>query len=390
MDLVPQDVARWRREMINWTRTSGPEWYKFMIDIGQQNVRPVGPSGPAGAWLAQQEVKRLSEATLSFFDQDTCDIVSGAFGSMPAFAPVATDLPSPSGFVMFAKPIMGREVTETAAARNLIDMIDKSVRPENSGLIDEFSRRMDANGNDPDQVVLDMARDLAPDDDQLAETIRNEIAAAVNLPARRRNEMLLGSSVRIVGASWSAADMGADPRYRAGGVWISFYSSSNLDGVVDDLDLLARCRNIMPQIAVDNETIVPWCPSPDDRDDYLLDDTKTTSQWVKMLLAAFRIGQQRALCTEVVERCQRAERRRNERDGIPARDINVVRLRPRRSASTAAPGTGTKHSYRYPVSPHWRQQWYPSIRDHRPILIAQHIRGPEGAELRHADRVTVL
>ena len=45
---------------------------------------------------------------------------------------------------------------------------------------------------------------------------------------------------------------------------------------------------------------------------------------------------------------------------------------------------GSKHSYRYPVRGHWRNQWYPSVQGNKPIWIAEHIRGPQTAPLHDA------
>ena len=42
---------------------------------------------------------------------------------------------------------------------------------------------------------------------------------------------------------------------------------------------------------------------------------------------------------------------------------------------------GRKHTYRYPVRGHWRNQWYPSTQSHKPIWIEDHIRGPHSAPL---------
>lgn len=385
MDFVPQDVARWRREMIDWTKREGPEWYSAMISLGQQRIKPQCHPALAGQFLANAEVKRLRDAQLCFFDPETCDILSGAFGSMPPFAPIATDLPSPSGFVMFAKPIMDRDPVEGSAARKIFDTMEISHKPECSSLINEVTKRVEL-GQDLDQIVHDLAAELYPDEPDAAAVI----AKVVNLPMRKSNERLIKERVQIVGASWSPAEVADNDRYRCGGVWISFYSKSNLD-VIEDSALLHKCRQFMPLITVDNEAIVPWCPDDAERDDYLLGSDHVTDRWARMLFAAFRIGRQRSMCTETVERCQRAERRRGEQVGVPPRDITVVRLRARhRQQGEHAAGTGTKHSYRYPVSTHWRQQWYPSLQDNRPILILQHIRGPEGAEIRHTDRVTVL
>jgi hypothetical protein len=39
------------------------------------------------------------------------------------------------------------------------------------------------------------------------------------------------------------------------------------------------------------------------------------------------------------------------------------------------------------VRGHWRQQWYPSIQDHRPVWIAPHRKGPEDAPMLGGEKV---
>lgn len=173
---------------------------------------------------------------------------------------------------------------------------------------------------------------------------------------------------------------------------MSFYSSSDLSQVVHDEVELARVRRVMPGLMIDNEAVVPWYPGEGDRQPFLLPaDTSTTYGWARLMFATFRLGGQSGLCEKVGQRTERPERRRTERAGLPARDVTVVRLRGSdRRDSSAVAGTGVRHGHRYPVRGHWRNHWYPSVQDHRPIWIDQHIRGPEGTELHGGDRVTVV
>jgi hypothetical protein len=70
--------------------------------------------------------------------------------------------------------------------------------------------------------------------------------------------------------------------------------------------------------------------------------------------------------------------------------INVVQLRRRRETpASSEPGTigNVDWSHRWIVSPHWRDQWYPSLNCHKPILIAEYIKGPEHLPLVVNDRV---
>ena len=62
--------------------------------------------------------------------------------------------------------------------------------------------------------------------------------------------------------------------------------------------------------------------------------------------------------------------------------VRYVRLR-HQSIPQAAGGEGGSRGYqhRWIVRGHWRNHYYPSRQDHRPIWIAQHIKGPDGAPI---------
>lgn len=50
-------------------------------------------------------------------------------------------------------------------------------------------------------------------------------------------------------------------------------------------------------------------------------------------------------------------------------------------------GGGRTHQNRWIVSGHWRNQWYPSRQDHRPIWIDSHFKGPDGAPILDPDKL---
>lgn len=76
---------------------------------------------------------------------------------------------------------------------------------------------------------------------------------------------------------------------------------------------------------------------------------------------------------------------------LPERDpnsINVVTLRrPKVQENGDGPGRHVEWSHRWLVDGHWRQQWYPSIEDHRPVWIAPHVKGPDSKPLVTKDKV---
>lgn len=95
------------------------------------------------------------------------------------------------------------------------------------------------------------------------------------------------------------------------------------------------------------------------------------------------------IVTVQAEPLPRQARRAYERMGNPVPAVRVVRLRhpkqaPREDVET---GTGREYRNRWVVRGHWRNQWYPSRQDHRPVYVPSYVKGPEGAPLLTTDRV---
>jgi hypothetical protein len=90
----------------------------------------------------------------------------------------------------------------------------------------------------------------------------------------------------------------------------------------------------------------------------------------------------------------RNARRRLMRTPTPAVDVRTVTLR-RPVRDETGDGDlvsvgGRVYTCQWVVRGHWRNQRYPSRNTTRPIWIAPHIAGPEGAPLKGGDRVGVL
>jgi hypothetical protein len=82
----------------------------------------------------------------------------------------------------------------------------------------------------------------------------------------------------------------------------------------------------------------------------------------------------------------RADRRRLARRDIPADRVRVIQLR-RRTHSTEHGESDREYHHRWIVRGHWRQQWYPARGVHRPVWIAPHLKGPDGAPLLGGEKV---
>lgn len=82
----------------------------------------------------------------------------------------------------------------------------------------------------------------------------------------------------------------------------------------------------------------------------------------------------------------RAARKRLRRRNAESGPVRVIELR--RPRTSAGQGDGDReYHHQWIVRGHWRQQWYPARQVHRPVWIAPHIKGPEGAPLIGGDKV---
>lgn len=114
---------------------------------------------------------------------------------------------------------------------------------------------------------------------------------------------------------------------------------------------------------------------------------------MRYIAACMAFMNQRIL-THQRERADRSTRRRLERAGwVHDPEIKVITLR-RASSATAHPDAerdAVEWSCRWVVSGHWRQQFYASSGEHRPVFVLPYIKGPEDRPLKAtAERVFVV
>lgn len=364
----PQDVAMLRREQINWLDTFGEYFFNHTILVGSQTLHPNLELGRENAVriLTREERIRLSRADMWYVDQNTCHLVSEAYGTMPAFKIQRHDLPSRYGFVVFDEPIMAKQLDMrheeffTGAVKMLLDDIGYDFVPRVS--LQEFVQLIIA---DPSGVAATMG--LSPERQQYV----------VDYIDRAKKIRGLGSGIMHVRAiSWGdhSLDRGLD------GTWMTFYVNTE----VTDVSGREKIENITPlKMIIEGEMFINWSNGQ------RIGGDEGTYDWFKMLLATFRLASQRNLCDETIERTSRAERRRCQRDNLGCSDIRVVRLRSG-SNRPAEPGKGREYSCRWRVAGHWRQQWYATKEEHRPIWIMDHVKGPDDKPFRGGERVKIV
>ncbi|MFF7550930.1 hypothetical protein ACFZCU_46110 [Streptomyces canus] len=82
----------------------------------------------------------------------------------------------------------------------------------------------------------------------------------------------------------------------------------------------------------------------------------------------------------------RAAKRRLQRAGREPSLVRVISLR-RPQSDEGAAGTGRDYAHQWVVRGHWRNHWHPKRQVHRPVWIAPHIKGPDGAPLIGGEKV---
>lgn len=110
--------------------------------------------------------------------------------------------------------------------------------------------------------------------------------------------------------------------------------------------------------------------------------------WLNILKAVWLLMQQPLAYASTVEpdRAARKRMRRASQDPAPVR---VIELRRPKTASGHGDGESNYH-HQWIVRGHWRQHWHPKRQVHRPVWIAPHIKGPEGAPLIGGEKVYAL
>lgn len=349
-----------RRNLIQWQRHQGVRYMELMVAGGFQALTPNArtPAEAAEA-LISEEVARLGAAELFYAGDSVVDLVLGAAPSMPLFAPRPWDFPAPTGMILFGKPLVYREI------------FDKEI---------ELAAQL---GFDPEVAT--------------GGNPQVEIVAAAWGPWSPQT----GHPVWMRGQKFEGIRQW-DP---AGGVWITFYAHPRNRNSADTLKLspAQRARLFTATPPLNQETEVSFAFAPAEGDpfppgltagDYVLKPNEQSpgTAWVRVLLAVFGLLKQENLTETSQEALTRAERKRHERDGLPApKAVHLIRLRGRRDHGGPAAGESGGHlTKRFPVGPFWRQQWYPSARVHRPLLIPQYWKGPEDAPVTGAERVRVF
>ncbi|MEU1273039.1 hypothetical protein [Streptomyces sp. NPDC005799] len=184
-----------------------------------------------------------------------------------------------------------------------------------------------------------------------------------------------------------------------GGTWISWYSDreTNLEAEANVGSLGNTEKRIMraalPALSYDQEEVYPFSPAPlpartsrgQEAQPFSLDGRYRTSE---LLRVSWLLMQQPLADVSEVEP-DRAARKRLRRAGREPAMVRIIGLR-RPKSSTDHGNSDREYHHQWVVRGHWRQQWHPKREVHRPVWIAPHIKGPEGAPLIGGEKVYAL
>lgn len=198
------------------------------------------------------------------------------------------------------------------------------------------------------------------------------------------------TALPIVAVAWGPWHI-ARPSWSRGGVWLDFYTSTDLNLATDYLGHLSQSERLairtrLGALCHDNEAQIPFDNKPIGRGGG--DDT---NNWLEVIRTVWMLmGQTIAALRDV--RADRATSRRlvRARSYRPDALVRIIELR-RRQAVESGPEDATREYYhQWIVRGHWRNQWYPSLNANRPVWIAPHIKGPEGAPLLGGEKIHAL
>ncbi|MFD9248535.1 hypothetical protein [Streptomyces bottropensis] len=114
-------------------------------------------------------------------------------------------------------------------------------------------------------------------------------------------------------------------------------------------------------------------------------DGVAAKAWPAVRAALLLMQQPLAVVSEVEP--DRAARKRLRRIGRERDSVRVIELRRPKTAAGVSSDSSREYHHRWITRGHWRQQWFPKREVHRPVWIAPHLKGPEGAPLIGGEKV---
>jgi hypothetical protein len=367
--VTARDVPEIRARMASWARDPGNDgaanWFTFFLGPHPDSAtetRVFGLGDNVAALIAETMAAQLPVSDLFFVSADMTDLARHAADTLTDYRLHPEDLPAPIGLMLYAHPPVEGTANEDGDGITMV-----SWGPGRGGLwvhtwaavtesfTNGFGRLGRTLAEVPHETLLARAIDAAdrspgdPTPETTAEEAADILLAGL-LPKLRRAP--IPPSVRPThGYHW---------------------------------------RGLTPMEFTDMEG---WPTGVDDDKSALDGDTRAALE--RTILATWLLMGQTLVRSERLV-AQRPARRRIARTD-PTLDPTVRYIDLRRARTEPADRTddehrvsGREYQHRWIVRGHWRNQWYPSRNDHRPIWIDPHLAGPEDKPLLGGERVNVL
>lgn len=196
-----------------------------------------------------------------------------------------------------------------------------------------------------------------------------------------------GRDTRLTACTWGPWVIRSQPTHS---LWVSWYSDRDaIDRGGLQAKELALFRANSARLTYDSESQLPFSAVELPAIDPATGDRVEGEGLARLrFLRAVWLLIQQPLAEETEVVPDRATRKRLNRMGHDPKTIRVINLR-RPKGSSAGDGT-SNYQHQWIVRGHWRQQWHPRRQVHRPVWIAPHIKGPEGAPLIGGEKVHAL
>lgn len=370
-----RDVPEIRAHMTTWARDTGVDgaanWFRFFLGpspVGATESRVFDRVDDVGATIAGTLATQFPTAELFYVSADMTDLACHAADTLTDYRLHPEDLPAQVGVMVYEHP----PVAGTASSRHH-DVTVVSWGPGRGGL---WVHTWAAARSAPEHAMLPFGRALAeaPHEQVLA---RARAAAARALPEP--------TPANKPSTDDETADQAAE---------------HILATLLPNLERAPIPPSYIPPHGYEWCGLTPmeftemrgWPGGLSNTDSPV--DTEHRVALQRTILATWLLMGQTLVRSDPVA-APRAARRRIERlDPVLDPTVRFIDLRRARTVSSDHPDESRKgtrdYRHRWIVRGHWRNQWYPSRNDHRPIRIAPHLAGPEDMPLLGGERVNVL
>lgn len=203
-----------------------------------------------------------------------------------------------------------------------------------------------------------------------------------------------GDELPIRAMGWLPMRAGDEDGMESGGVWVMMWTHRD-DDHSDVSGMTAARIEYLKSLPHGTLTLTHnfWLPYNARGWEVIGDERYSHAaerQWA-LVQVLWRIGSQ---VVRTVEKAPRHARKDAKRHGLDREHVTVIKLRRTSSIVSGGPVEESEHedhySVQFVVRGHWRNQYYPSLKQHRQIWINPHLKGPEDAPFQPSKRVYEL